>query len=446
MTETETYTGAVGASEILEAPRYSCAFAGAYAAAVATYGAVPILHSGAGCGIAQLFGQFYAGGQNAGGPTGGTSTPCSSLVEDHAIFGGEQKLRDLIASSIELMAGDLYVVVTGCVPSLIGDDVEAVAKEFRDRAPIVTVNTAGFKGTSYDGYEAYLLAVIDQLLEDRPTKRGRINVLGVVPYQHLFWKGELATIRETFAKVGVEANVVFTDFDGLERLKELPEAELTVVLSEWNGHRAAARLEERFGVPYVTFPSVPVGPKQTALLLREVATRLGLDEGRVEAVIKAEERSAYRFVEYLGDAYLLVRPHPYFSVIADSGAAIGLLRYLTDEMGYLPDLVQITDNPPEDRREAITGALVSHLATSVRPEVRFETDAWRIRQNQRGRTSLFLLASSLEKPIALEEFGTLPITVAFPSYDRMILDRSYAGFRGGLALMEEIISTYAGPL
>jgi nitrogenase molybdenum-iron protein alpha/beta subunit len=78
--------------EVMEAPRYSCALAGAYSTAVGIYGAVPILHSGLGCGIGQLFGQFYAGGQNAGGPQGGTSTPCSGLVEEHVIFGGEDKL------------------------------------------------------------------------------------------------------------------------------------------------------------------------------------------------------------------------------------------------------------------------------------------------------------------------------------------------------------------
>ncbi len=57
-------------SGAIEAPRYSCALGGAYSTAVGILGVVPpILHSGgAGCGIGQLFGQFYGGGQNAGGP------------------------------------------------------------------------------------------------------------------------------------------------------------------------------------------------------------------------------------------------------------------------------------------------------------------------------------------------------------------------------------------
>ena len=96
--------GAYGPGEVpepsaIEAPRFSCALGGALGTAVGIYGVVPILHSGAGCGIGPLVGQLYAGGQNAGGPQGGTSTPCSSLVVHHVVFGGGEILRDLIRAS-----------------------------------------------------------------------------------------------------------------------------------------------------------------------------------------------------------------------------------------------------------------------------------------------------------------------------------------------------------
>jgi len=37
-------------------------------------------------------------------------------------------------------------------------------------------------------------------------------------------------------------------------------------------------------------------------------------------------------------------------------------------------------------------------------------------------------------------------SIAFPSYDRLVLDRTYAGYRGGLALVEELTSKWVGPL
>jgi len=95
--------------ESVEAPRYSCALAGVYGTTLGIRGGIPILHSGAGCGVGQLFGTLYAGGESAGGNEGGTSTPCSCLVEEHVILGGEEKLRNLIESTIEIANDELLL-------------------------------------------------------------------------------------------------------------------------------------------------------------------------------------------------------------------------------------------------------------------------------------------------------------------------------------------------
>ncbi|HEX9062216.1 MAG TPA: nitrogenase component 1, partial [Clostridia bacterium] len=181
--------------EIVEAPRYSCALGGAYSAALATFGSLPLLHSGGGCGFAQNAGQSFAGGLNSPGPVGGASTPCSTLVEEHVIFGGEDKLRKLIKTTIKLMPAELYTVISACVPALIGDDVNSVVSDFKDEVKIIHVNTAGFSGNSFKGYEAYFDAVIEQLLVNKPKVPKTVSILGVVPTQHLFWKGDLYTIK-----------------------------------------------------------------------------------------------------------------------------------------------------------------------------------------------------------------------------------------------------------
>lgn len=431
----------------IEAPRFSCALGGALGTAVAIYGTVPILHSGAGCGIGQLFGQLYAGGQNAGGPQGGTSTPCSSLVEHHVVFGGEEKLKNLVESSIELMEGDLYAVMNGCVPSLIGDDISAVIKPFRETADIIHINSAGFSGNSYEGYELFFEAVARDLLKPAENVVPKtVNIFGIVPYQHIFWKGDARAIKQLLARIGITANVFLAEFDGTDQLRKIPSAEMNIVLSTWNGHRVAKALEEKFGTPFITFPSVPVGSKQTTAFLRAVGEKLGADKARIEEVVTEEERRVYRFIEYGGDAHMLVRPHPFFAVVADSGTAVGIFRFLVNELGYLPDIVQITDEPPEEVRDEIKRQLTEDLETPLKPAIVFETDSYKIRQNLKNRPFLFVFASSLEAPIALAEWGALPITVAFPALNRLILNRSFAGYDGSLTLFEEVISSFVGPL
>jgi nitrogenase molybdenum-iron protein beta chain len=430
----------------VEAAKYSCALGGAYGTVLGIYGLVPLLHSGLGCGLGQLFGQLYAGGQNAGGPVGGTSTPTTGLVEEHVIFGGEEKLRSLIESSAELMEGDAFAVISGCIPSLIGDDVEAVIRDFEGKVPLININAPGFSGSSYEGYELFFEAVIDQILEPLPKEKGLVNIFGIVPYQHIFWKGEVDAVKKLLESIGLKANVIFTEFNGFEKLKEIPKAEYNLVLSSWNGHRIAKKLEEKFETPFITFPSVPVGPKQTNNFLRTVGEKLDVPNEIVEEFVDNEERKAYRFIEYAGDAIILVRPHSYFAVVADTNAVINITQFLANEVGYLPDIIQITDNPPEEYRDAIIKEITDKLETPVKPEIFFENDSYLAREKLRDRPFQFLFSSSLEAASAMSELGALHVTVGFPSYNRVILGDSYTGYAGGLRLMEDFISTFAGPL
>lgn len=430
----------------IEGPKYSCALGGAYGTALGVYGLVPLLHSGLGCGLGQLFGQLYAGGQNAGGPVGGTSTPTTGLVEEHVIFGGEDKLRKLIEASTEVMEGDGFVVISGCVPALIGDDVDAVVREYDGEAPLFSVNAPGFNGNSYEGYELFFEALIEQILTPLPKEKGTVNIFGVVPYQHIFWKGELDVIKNLLEKIGLKANIIFTEADGVEKLKQIPQAEYNVVLSTWNGQRAAKKLEKKFETPFITFPGVPIGPKQTSNFLRTVGEKIGVDSTKVEGVIEVEEKRTYRFIEYSGDALLIVRPHSYFAVVADSNTAIGVTQFLVNEMGYLPDIIQLTDNPPEEYRESIIKELTGNLETKSWPDIVFEPDSHLARENLRDRPFQFLFASSLEANSSLPEFGALHVTVGFPSYNRIVLTDSYAGYNGSLRLIEDYVSNFAGPL
>lgn len=448
MSSTELSENAVNLfPEVAESPRYTCALGGAYGAALATFGNVPILHSGAGCGMANAQGMTFASGLNTGGAQGTTSTPCSCLVEEHVIFGGEQKLRDLVRSTIEVMKGELFTVISGCVPALIGDDVNAVIQEFQDTAAIIHVNAPGFSGTSYNGYEAYLDAVIDQLLTSKvPVEKKLVNIFGIVPNQHVFWKGDLENVKNLLGKIGVTVNTIFLNFNGVESLKKIPAAELNLVFSPWVGVKAAEKLKEKFETPFEIISHVPVGPKDSSALLQKVGKLLGISEDTISKVIFEEERKAYRYTEYLSEAFMISVPHAYYGVVADSRTAIELVRYGANELGWNPEIVIVTDNPPDEFREAIVKGLTENLDGVVTPEVIFEIDSHRILQELKKHTLQVLLSSSLEKYVAGDELDAIHLSIAYPIFDKVIVDKSYAGYRGGIALFEDLSATFAGPL
>jgi nitrogenase molybdenum-iron protein beta chain len=428
--------------EVVEAPRFSCALGGAYMSALAAYGTVPILHAGAGCGFSQVYGLARASGQNADSYSG-PSTPCSCLVEDNVIFGGEDKLRDLIASTMKVVRGKLYAIITGCVPALIGDDVGAVVQEFKEKVPIIHVNAAGFKGSTYNGYEFFFDAVIDQLLTELPKKKRLVNLLGIVPTQHVHWKGQLQVIKSLLEKIGIEVNIIFTERNGLEALKRIPAAEMNLVFSPWVGVKTAQKLQEKFGIPYEVISYVPVGPKDSTTFLKQAGKLLDVSEALIREVVQEEEWSAYRASEYFGQILFIGLPNAYIGVVADTSTAIGLTRYGSNELGWLPEVVIIADDPPEEERDAITRLLTEGLESTVKPKVYFQVDSHKIKLLLERHTLQLLLASSMEK--FLPRGDAMHLSVSFPIFDRVIVDRSYAGYRGGLALMEDVGSQYARP-
>lgn len=46
------------------------------------------------------------------------------------MFGGEQRLKQVIDGTLKVLKGDLFVVLTGCTSDIIGDDVGQVVSEY----------------------------------------------------------------------------------------------------------------------------------------------------------------------------------------------------------------------------------------------------------------------------------------------------------------------------
>ena len=95
----------------------------------------------------------------------------------------------------------------------------------------------------------------------RPILRRR-PVFGIVPSQHIFWKGEAREIKTLLERIGLKPNLIIGEFDTLENLKKIPAAEYNIVLSSWIGHKTAKKLEEKFDTPYISFPGVRSDPSK----------------------------------------------------------------------------------------------------------------------------------------------------------------------------------------
>lgn len=201
----ETKPGRSDLAGPIEQARYVCSL-GAMQSAAAIPGVIPITHCGPGCVSKQYRSLVYANGYQGGGRSGAGVAPSTNASQREVIFGGGDRLRELIEATLDILDADLFVVVTGCISDLVGDDVGSVVRDFQKRdVPIVYAETGGFRGNNFIGHDVVTRAIIDQLggEPDHATQRGLVNLWSLLPYQNTFWRGDLAEIKRVLEGIGL---------------------------------------------------------------------------------------------------------------------------------------------------------------------------------------------------------------------------------------------------
>lgn len=430
-------------SRPIEKSRNSCALHGALQTLQAIEGFAPIIHSTSGCGLQQYYGGNRLSGNSGSGYIGGLAAPSSNIIERQIIFGGSSRLREQIKNTLKVIQADYYLVLTGCATELVGDDIPAMTKEVQEQEfPIGYVNTPGFLGDVHHGYELVVKGLIEQLAKfiEEPGKKisGLVNILGIVPNQDVFWYGHLAELKKVLEAIGLQVNTLFGPGQGIEAWKQIPRAELNLVFSPW-GVEIAKHLEGKYQTPYLQFNSLPVGTEHTNQLLREVGEKLNVDSEIIEQVQKAKENEFTYFLEKIADAYYEYNLQKEFALVGEAGFAVGVSKFLIQSFGLIPKTIVITDNPPESYHQAYIEE-IHNVTPFVKPQIVFDEDAGRIHDLLRDSGAELVLGSSLEKEVA-NELNVPLQQVSFPITDKIVLGKSYIGYEGAIALLEDLSSS-----
>lgn len=419
---------------LIETARATCALGGALSLIHSIDRAVPIIHAGPGCGSVLNFGQNQASGFQYIGYASGSATPSTNTLEKHVVFGGENRLREQIKSTLELVDADLYFVVSGCTAGLIGDDIRSVVSEFSDNANVIFAETPGFKGNTYKGYEIAYRSLLDQVTQPAKKKqKNTVNMFGIVPAQDPFWQGNIQEIVRLLGRIGLKVNLS-GDGDTVDGIKKAAKAQLNILLSGNTGITVAEHFKEKFDVPYVQHP-LPVGT-ETGTFLREIADTLGLDKRKVEEVIKEEEDLFWKYLIKFSEAYAFILVNKDFGIIGDTNYVIGLTRFLTNDLGLIPKFAIVTDAPSESVQESIKDSLTK-LNHDLSPTIIFESDSFKIWDEVTKNKPDLLIGSSADKPVA-QKLKIPHFVISYPLFDRVVLSKGYSGYRGGINLIEDL--------
>lgn len=420
--------------------RNSCMLHGAVQTVKSIEGAVPIIHSTSGCGVQQYLGVSSLSGNNGSGYTGGLGVPSTNFLERQVVFGGTSRLREQLKNTVKIKKGDFYVVLTGCTPELVGDDVPAMTKELQEQFyKAIHVSTPGFKGSVHQGYTAVITGILSQFDKISDFQAGKethlVNILGIIPEQDVYWRGNLQGIKRSLAGIGIEANVLFGPGANVQEWSRIFSAGLNLSFSA-HSLEICTWLEEKKGIPYIHFDGYPIGAEQTAELLYSVASHLKVEEEATQQwIVINKEREHYYILQFL-DAYYRYGFQRKFALVGDSGTVTGIARFLSSPLGLLPERIIITDALSRATQTAILVNLTQVLGdTGV--GIEFESDSTIIEERLRNSDIELLLGSSIEGRFAQRQ-GIAFLPVSFPVADRMVLNKGYAGFEGALTLLEDL--------
>lgn len=422
-------------AKILDKQRYKCALA-AMQTVQAIDRACPVLHSGPGCA------QKLSDTTGSSGYLSPQIFPCTSINEKDVVFGGVKKLETTIANALKVIDADLYVVLTGCIPEIVGDDAAEVVSKFSDAdKPVVFAPTAGFKGNNYKGHEQVVEAIVTQYLKKSDKKqKGLVNLWADVPYQDLFWLGNIRELENLLREIGLTPNTIFGYQRGIDNINKIPEAEFNLLVSPWVGLKNMKTMEKKLGIPYLHYPVLPIGATETGKFLREVGKFAHVDEAKVEEVIKKHEDYFYYLISRYADLFLENRViNKQFTVVADAQYALGITKFLVNDLGLVPAKQFITDDTPKEHQELIAAEFQS-LNYGIKADVAFETDGFKIHEEIKSHDYHgypLVLGGYYEKEVTEKLKGNF-LNISWPVMDKVVFDDFYVGYTGGIRLIEDI--------
>lgn len=424
-------------SQVTENPKGGCVLAGINSVLGAIDRVCPIYHSGPGCCMQTTAADQGQSGHKSSRFVSSVSLPSTNMLEKEVVFGGTEKLRTTVQGAIDIIDADAYFVLTGCTAGIIGDDIVSVTEEFQDKGySVYPIETPGFVGDSNLGYETVWTTMINQVIEeDVPKDDKLVNIFGIIPYHDPFWSGALEEIDRILSALGLKVNTFFTKHQGIETIRKCSGAALNIIINPRLFKGPAKKMEQKFGIPSIRVPGLFVGATDTTKFVRQVAEAMHLDQEIVDKVIAAEEEYVY---DYLAQSVGVVS-WKRFAVVADANNAVGITRYLANDFSFTPVLVIVSEPlfRQEDKDRIV--AQIEDLEYAKPPKVIFASDQYEINQALREEEEeiTLLIGSGNEREVALEKDIQF-ILAAFPMNERLVFNRTYAGYRGSLTFTEDL--------
>lgn len=403
-------------------PLHDCKLIGASRAICGIRDSAVILHSRPGCqsGAALL--------RALGSQQDDIKIICSGLKGKEMALGGAGRVAAAVKATWEHLNPGLIVVFNCSAPAIMGDDVQGALTAIEEEvgAETLALNTAGYEGPDWMGYEEALASLV-QFMGPSAERNGKVNLIGFKDDTPCA-QADLWEIKRMLNGQGIGINTVLTSccFDDI---RKVPEASLNVVLGG-DGLLCANTIEEKFGLPKVVVP-YPFGINNSLRFLEEICAGLGR---KVDPeIIVAEREKIKAAIEriYFHLQGLCGLP---VAVVGEAGRAWDFGKFTNDELGLdVKTLVISSKNHLDWEKKKKENLFFGNML--MMPD-KFEMD-----QEIVAAGVELIFGSTMERKLAHDMDAGL-MRISFPVIDAVsISDSPYAGFRGVPNLVETMINT-----
>lgn len=264
---------------------------------------IHLSHGPVGCGQYSRAGRrnYYTG--LTGVNSFGTMNFTSDFQEKDIVFGGDKKLTKIIDEMEMLFPLSKGITIQSeCPVGLIGDDIEAVAKQAKVSTgkTVVPVRCEGFRGVSQSlGHHIANDVVRDWILGNRDEVEFAGTPYDVAIIGDYNIGGDAWSSRILLEEIGLRVVAQWSGDGTLAEMENTPKVKLNLVHCYRSMNYISRHMEEKYDIPWMEYNFF--GPTKIAESLRKIAAQfdetIQKKSGRSYRQIRSADCCSYRQVQ-----------------------------------------------------------------------------------------------------------------------------------------------------
>ena len=372
--------------------------------------------------------------------------PCAELgsrfycsqVDNHAVvYGAEESLVKTLEQIRQSSRPSVILIENSCAVSLIGDDIEGIARQAAMPCPVVCIDSGGLKGGFWEGYRAAAQGYFAAMkIKRRSVVMPRtVNLIGcTVGYYNS--ENDLRELKRMLALAGYQVLACPGAGSSTEEIANMAQAELNIVIHEELGLELAQLLQQNYGTPYLSVLP-PYGIQGSLNWLRLLRDTMWMDAASMQAIEQEAHALEHKIRLATLDAQRVWGDLWFESTVvaAPASVALAVAQAVRSEWADTGPLAAVSQS----------GSFAYSTPEGIDQILDSSSQGREIERQLALLSGGLLLASSNEKAL-LHQKGITDVicrNISSPVYDEINLsNRPFVGLQGACHMTEQLWNQY----